>query len=184
MSTIIETSTIQPAVIPYFVEKSNLPAGTISGIYRRLVAEDILADLVPEQSISEDDFIEFVNGPALLSLFLDLESKRFCGIAWLTDIQEGDLVSKGCAAVAFFREWWKPEVTKAFGEMVLGQWFNILGMDIVYVMTPKSNRLAARYCRRMGIQYRAELPNFVSRRGEVTNALLGMITRDEFNQRG
>src|SRR4051812_32315919 len=102
MSKVAET--FKPVVIPFSAEKENLPKDLLPKIYRRLVSDDILPDLVPECDLSEEDFIEFVNGPALLSLFLDAEKQQFAGLAWITNVEHGDLIRKAVASVAFFRD--------------------------------------------------------------------------------
>lgn len=181
MSTAV-LDTVRPAVIPYYLEKHTLPENILGLIYRRLASEDILSDLVPESDLSEQEFVQFANGPALLNLFLDLESGRYAGLAWITDIEEGRLIKKGCASVAFFKDWWKPRVTEQFGKICLSQWFEALDFNIVYGMTPTSNVAAMRYSRRIGFQYEALLPKFTSRRGVVVDAAICVIRKDRFRQ--
>lgn len=177
----VERATCRPVVIPYYAEKHNFTADLLPGIYGKLRADNILPDLIPEGDISEQEFIEFVNGPALLSLFLDLESQRFAGLAWITQIEEGPIVKKGCASVAFFREWWKPNVTNVFGRLCLDQWFSVQEFNLVYAMTPAANVKAVRYTERLGFTYRANLPGFTSYRGELCDGRIAMITKDEFH---
>lgn len=179
MSATVEK--FSPVVIPYFAEKERLPADILSKIYQRLVSDDILPDLVPENVITEQEFIDFVSGAALLSLFLDVATNQFAGLAWITQVEEGQFIKKGCASVAFFRNYWKPRQTRIFGRIVLGHWFNLLGFNAVYAMTPASNILAVRYSQRVGFRYLATLPGFTSRRGEITAGRIAYLTRDEFN---
>lgn len=174
---------VQPAVIPWYAEKASFPPDVISLLYQRLAQEDVLADLSPERHTTESEFEEFVNGPALLSIFLDLKSGRYAGLAWITNVEEGDLVKKGCASVAFFKEWQKPKITEVFGRICLGHWFHIQQFDLVYVLTPADNTAAIRYVMRLGFKYRATLPNFTSRRGVRMDARIATMSRDEFHSR-
>lgn len=174
---------VRPAVIPWYAEKASFPPDVLHLIYDLLVQEDILPDLVPENSITEQEFVEFVNGPALLSIFMDLETGRYAGIAWITNVEEGDRIKKGCAAVAFFKRFQKPPLTQVFGQICLGHWFCIQDFDMVYVITPASNKAAIRYVMRLGFHYRATLPKWMSRRGVLVDARIGMMTRDEYNSR-
>src|SRR6267142_6224442 len=170
METIAMDLIVQPAVIPWYAEKASFPPDMIHLLYERLVEEDILPDLTPERATTEEEFEEFVNGPALLSIFLDLNSGRCAGLAWITNVEEGDLIKKGTAGVAFFKDFQKPRITELFGHICLGHWFFIQGFNIVYVVTPASNTAAIRYVLRLGFKYRATLPNFMSRRGVLTDA--------------
>ncbi len=74
-------------------------------------------------------------------------------------------------------------MTEAFGSMLLSHAFNVLEIDLVYGMTPASNVLVQRYCKRIGFEYVARIPNFCCRRGELTDALVCTMTRDAFNAR-
>src|SRR5690349_5736786 len=101
-----------PHVIPYYVEAASLPKTLLPALYQQLVKDDILADLIPEHAIGEEEFIRFVTNDALLHLFLDVASSEFAGLAWLANVEEGDRVKKGCVSVAFFRRWWKPRESR------------------------------------------------------------------------
>jgi hypothetical protein len=176
----IETD-FHPIVLPYSLERGNLPDDILHRLYLRLEQDGILVDLVPESKMTEEDFVEFVNGPALLSIFLDAGTGQFAGLAWITQIEHGDFIQKGCAGVAFFKDYRDPVKTRMFGRIVLGHWFNILGMNIVYAMTPASNKAAIRYSQGVGFRYLATLPGFTSRRGAITDGRIAYMTREEFN---
>lgn len=180
MSTVVETQII-PAVIPYYKERDSFPANILNLIYRRLVMEGLDRILMHNRATSEEEFVEFAGSQALTSLFLDQANGRYAGLAWLTNVEECDSLSKGIGAFCFFKEYWSPEITQAFGEICLSQWFNVLNLTIVYGITPKPNRTAQRYCKRLGFEYVATVPNFVSFLGETTDALICTLTRDAFN---
>ncbi len=181
MST-LEKAVCRPAVFPYFAEKDSWPPDTLAGIYRKLVEQDILPDLVHEKGISEEEFVKFVSEDTLSYIFLDLETNQIAGIAWYDMIEEGDCISKARGSFAFFREFWHPGITEAFGNLFLSHGFGMLNYDVIYGATPASNKLAVRFCRKLGFTYYHAIPNFCSRRGELTDALVCVMTRDEFNR--
>ncbi len=181
MST-LEKAVCRPAVFPYFAEKDSWPPDTLAGIYRKLVEQDILPDLVHEKGISEEEFVKFVSEDTLSYIFLDLETNQIAGIGWFDAVEEGDCLKKARSAVAFFREYWIPQVTETFGKMLLSHAFNVLEIDTVFGMTPASNKLVQKYCKRIGFRYVATIPDFCCRRGELTDALVCVMTRDEFNR--
>lgn len=172
----------KPAVFPYFAEKATFPPDILNLIYRKLAAQDLLADLVHEKHISEDEFVEFVDKETLAYLLMDLSTKEYVGIGWVTQTEESDQIKKGFAAFAFFREFHTMALTSIFGKMALSHWFNLLNYDIIWGLTPATNKAAKRYCERIGLKYVASLPNFTSRRGQITDGLICMITRDQFNE--
>ncbi len=182
MST-VEKATCKPSVFPYFAERESWPPDTLNLIYRKLVAEDILPDLVHEKGISEEDFVRFVDEDTLPYLFVDLTTNQIAGIAWYDAVEEGDCLRKARGSFAFFKEYWHPTVTEAFGLMFLSHGFNVLGYDVIYGITPASNKLAKRYCERIGMVYQSTIPNFTSRRGELTDSMICTMTREQFNAR-
>lgn len=183
MSAVVaEPLPVEAIVIPYSREKDSLPKDLPALLYRRLVDEDLLADLVPEYGISEKEFVDFVTSPSVaFFVFLDAAHAHYAGLAWVSNIEQGDWVTKGAASVCFFKEYRQPKITRRFGWILLGQLFNVWGFSVLYGLTPASNKAAARYTSGLGFTYRATLPQFTSRRGELNDARICTITRDEFN---
>ncbi len=180
--TRIETQP-QLAVIPYFRERDNMPSGLLRGIFRRLTEQGIDKELLHNGAMSEEEFVQFADREALTSIFLDMEGKC-AGLAWLTHVEETDTLKKGLGAFAFFKEYWRPEISQAFGDICLGHWFNILEFDLIYGITPAANRPAQLYCKRLGFQYSARIPGFVSYHGKTVDAMVATMTREQFNSKG
>lgn len=178
MSAVLES---QIAVIPYFKERENFPPGVLSGIYRKFVEQGIDQQLLHNGGVGEEEFVRFADEEALTYIFLDLQGK-YAGIAWLTNVEETDTLRKGLGAFAFFKEYWHPSVTHVYGTMCLSQWFNILDFSLIYGITPAPNRPARRYCKRLGFEYSARIPGFVSYKGETVDAMVATLTRERFNQ--
>ena len=181
MSTVLTKATCRPAVFPLFHERESFPEDTLNLIYHRLVSEDLLADLCHDRNVTEEEFVKFVGEETLAYILIDLSTNQIAGIGWFDDIEESDYLKKARSAVAFFKEYQLPRVTEAFGKMLLSHAFNVLECSTVWGMTPASNVLVQRFCRRIGFRYVATIPNFCSRRGEVTDALICVMTREEFN---
>ncbi len=183
MSAVLEGVTVRPAVIPYYKEKEHFPPNVLNLLYRKMVAQGLDREVLHNHAMMEAEFVDFANGEALTSIALDLNGS-YAGFAWLQNIEETETLKKGMAAFMFFREYWAPQITEAFGKICLGQWFNVVGMDVIYGLTPTPNKLARRYCQRLGFKYTAEIPGFVSYHGAPCGAGVGTMTRDEFNAKG
>lgn len=158
------------------------PPNILNLLYRKLVAQGLDRELLHGHAMMEEEFVELVSGEALTSIFVDLGG-HFAGLAWLTNIEETETLKKGIGAFAFFREYWNPRITEQFGRMCLSQWFNVVGMDLVYGITPAPNRLARRFCQRVGFSYTAEIPEFVSYKGKTVGARIGTLSKQKFNEK-
>lgn len=169
-------------VIPYFKERKNFPPNLLNVMYRKLVAEGVDEHLLHNGGMIEEDFVRFADQEALTSIFLDMSGK-LAGLAWLTNVEETDTLRKGLGAFAFFKDYWHPDFTSVLGNICLGQWFNVLEMSLVYGITPVPNRAARRFCRRLGFEYSARIPRFVSYRGETVDAMVATMTREQFNSK-
>jgi len=179
MSAVLES---QFAVVPYYKERQSFPPGLLNGIYRKLCAEGVDRELMHNGLIEEEEFVRFADEEALTSIFLDLRG-QCAGLAWLTNIEETETMKKALGAFAFFKEYWHPAVTSEFGTICLSQWFNTLEFDMIYGITPVPNRPARQFCKRLGFEYSARIPNFVSYKGKTADAMVATLTREQFNQR-
>lgn len=185
MSAVLNELEVSPVVIPYFKEREHLPADILGRIYRRLVAEDLHRLLLHNTpDLSEEQFVQFAGEEALTSLFLDQRSGRFAGLAWLTNWEECETITKAIGSFCFFKDFWKNDITEAFGTIFLSQCFNVLQLGLMYGITPAPNRTAIRYCKRLGFEYlESPIPNFVSFYGRTVDAMVCTMTRERFNER-
>lgn len=181
MSAVLEKTICKPAVLPYFVEKETFPPDTMQLVYQKFAAQGILPDLFHERVLSETEFLSFIEKKALAFLLLDLESGQYAGIGWLADIEETERFKRGAAGFGFFREYWNPRVTEQFGKIALGQWFNVLGLDLIFGLTPQGNIMARRFSERLGFTYHATIPNFTCRRGRMDAAMICTLSKSDFN---
>lgn len=180
MSAVLENTPVRPAVIPYYKERDSFPPNVLNLIYRKMVAQGLGREALHGHSVTEEGFVEHMDA-GLTSIFLDLNGS-FAGIAWLANVDEGETLRKAEASVMMFREYWQPQVSKAFGLICLSQFFNVLEMDMVYGITPVPNRLSRLFTTRLGFKQKAILPGFVSYKGQTVDAIYSAITRVEFNK--
>lgn len=171
----------QFSVVPYYKERDSFPPNVLALLYRKMVAQGIDKELLHNGSMLEEDFVRFAD-EQLTSIFLDLTGK-YVGLAWLTNVEETDTLLKGLGAFVFFREYWKPEITEHVGNICLSHWFNALGFSLIYGITPTKNRAAQRYCKRIGFEYSAKIPGFVTYDGETCDAIIATMTNRQFNQK-
>lgn len=182
MST-VEKATCRPAIFPYFAEREQWPPDTLNGVYRKLKEQDVLADLLHEGVVEEDEFVKFIHDNTLSYLFFDMTENKIAGIAWYDMVEEGECLKKGRGSFAFFREYWDPKLTEAFGMLFLSHGFGMVGLDLIYGITPASNKLAVKYAERLGFVYGATIPQFCSRRGELTDAMLCTMNSKTFGEK-
>lgn len=168
--------------VPYFKERDSFPPDVLRLLYRKMVSQEIDKEFLHDGGVDEDEFVRLADEEALTSIFLDM-SGSYAGFAWLKNVEEAETVKKGLGAFAFFKEYWHPDVSKVFGQICLSHWFNVLEFDLVYGITPVPNRPARRYCQRLGFEYSARIPGFVSYKGKTVDAMVATMTRDQFNQK-
>ena len=183
MST-IEPATAKIAVVPYWIEKQQFDADILRKIYRRIVDEELDVEVFHDEPLSEDQFVEFIDsGEIMASIFVHLEAGRIAGLAWLDKVEETTAVKRAAASVVVFRDFWDTTTSIEFGRIFLGHTFNVLGLDVVYGITPEPNRLSRLYIARLGFEHKATLPGFCSYKGQATDARISMITKDQFNSK-
>lgn len=170
-----------PLVIPLYKERDWFPKDVMNLIFRKMVAQGLEKESIHgNPNIKEDAFVEFMEN-SITHIFVDQGLGKYAGMAWLTNVEESETVKKAEASVMVFKEYWIPQVTKAFGDIFLGQCFSILGFDLLYGITPKPNRLSRLYTTRLGFRQVATIPDFVSCHGQTVDAIISVIRREEFN---
>lgn len=183
MSAVIEPQFL-PTVIPYYKERENFPPNVLNLIYRKLCAENLDRLLFHNKSVTEEEFVKFATDDALTSIFLDQGNGRIAGIAWLTNIEDCESLRKGIGSFAFLKDYWHPPITQVFGDICMSQWFTVVGLTLVYGITPKPNRMAQQYCKRLGFTYLpCDIPGFVSFNGETVDARVCTLTKTDFEKR-
>ena len=168
---------------PWHPNRDLFPENTLEKIYHHLHMDNIYRELVHERELPKDEFLAFVTGypETVLMIFVDMETGKYPGIGWITDIARTDTILRGVGAFAFFREFWGSKLPKECGVRACENWFNDMGFDLIYGLTPKPNRVARRYCTSLGYRYIAHLPDFTCYHGETVDGLICMLTKEEWN---
>lgn len=168
---------------PWHPNQDLFPENTLEKIYHHLHMDGIYRELIHERELSKEEFLAFVTGypETVLMIFVDMETGKYPGIGWITDIARTDTILRGVGAFAFFREFWDSKLPKECGVRACENWFNDMGFDLIYGLTPKPNRMARRFCSSLGFRYIADLPNFTCYHGKTVDGLICMLTKEEFN---
>ncbi len=192
------------AVFPYVLNRDAFPEDVLSHLYDLVLENRLESEIFHECPSTIQNLPKFLDDfPSVISsIFVDLATGGLAGFAWLTDIAflESELL-RGVGSFCFFRDYWHPQATDEFGKVVLSQWYNLRwkdffrgivppkdkldgeGFDLIVGLTPKPNRLARRYCVRLGFRYISEIPDFTSYHGKTVPGLLCVQNRTEFNER-
>lgn len=170
-----------PYVIPLYKERDWFPKNVMNLIFQKMKVQGLEKETIHgNPKITEEDFAEHMEN-SITHIFVDQANGKYAGMAWLTNVEESETIKKAEASVMFFKEYWIPQVTQAFGQIFLGQVFSILEFDVLYGITPKPNRLSRLYTTRLGFKQVATIPSFVSYHGRTVDAIVSVIRREEFN---
>jgi hypothetical protein len=180
-ATALLTSKDTCAVIPYALNKDLFPQDFLSDAYHDLLRDGVLDEVLHEQPMTEGQFVEFLGGnDALLSVFVDVATNKYMGVAWISELAETPTLVRGWGAFAFFRKYWDPSLTGMLGRLFLEQVFEFYQLDLLMGLTPKPNRLARAYCSRLGLRYVANVPGFTTYHGKTVDALICMMTKEDW----
>lgn len=176
------------AVVPYRINKDLLPSDLLPRIYDDLQAQNLLPELLHEEHMEKDAFVQFLEKDVMLSVFIDLHENRYTGLGWLTDIAQTSTHLRAFGAYCFLRGYWDMKTSLIYGKLLVSQWFNpeLFGipyprLDLLCGLTPRPNRLSRLWSTRIGMKYVAVLPGFTTYHGERVDAMICQMTRDEFN---
>lgn len=102
-------------------------------------------------------------------------------IAMVTDIRISEKVKRGLANFILMQAYWGAEDAEKIGMVILDAWFREL--TVIAGLTPHTNERALRYAQHMGFRIVGRLPQFVTYRGEVCDAVITGQTRSEWMER-
>lgn len=184
-ATVTEETQARELVLPYWDNQEAFPKDFLDQLFDHIVEDRLMGELFHERPVSRNEFVALVGNPqtTVLSVFIDTVRHGYAGIAWLTELAFMETHERAVVAFGFFRNFWEPKQTRRFGRICLSQWFNLMGFDLLYGMTPKLNRVAQRFSKAMGFRYVATLPEFTCYQGKRCDALVCQQTREEFNMR-
>lgn len=157
-------------------------------LYKRLKDEGLWEVVFHENTaMTLLEFMNFFSGPFNLLQILALVSGDsvlgMAGMAWLTDIQSCDgIMTRGVASIVYFKDYQKPMYTDQFADMILGYWFDVLGIDTVIGMTPESNRPTVMYSKRVGFKEIGRIPQYTTINKKVEAGVMLAMTKDDYRQ--
>lgn len=175
-------------LLPYSPSAIDFKETVMVDMYNRL-KEDNLYEIVfhDNHHMSLNQFITFfTSGVAPLAFFCVIKDGMEipAGLCWLTDIAtHGGGVKKANGSFCFFDEFQSPEYTNPLGQMAIDYWLNVLGVHIVYGVTPSNNRPALIYIKRLGFKEVGRIPNYCYLTGNTCAGVITYIDRDIYRER-
>ena len=174
-------------LMPYDARVGNIKEEVLVGLYHRLHDENLWPIVFHEDGgctlLSFMNF--FSSGKALLQIMAMVNNDGsivdIVGMAWLGDIVVcGGILTKGTGSFVFFQDFQRPAYTDQFGEILIEYWFEVLGLDVIFGVTPEPNRTALIYVKRAGFKEVARIPNYTTFKGEVVTGVVTSLTKKEY----
>lgn len=104
-------------------------------------------------------------------------AKEHAGILVLRNIFISDQVKRAVGNFLFFREYWDRHDTQQLGQAVLDHWFGTMGFDVIAGVTPRTNRAAIAFIKRLGFQLIGDVPNFTLYDGKPSASATSFMTK-------
>lgn len=154
----------------------------LTGIYLKAKKQALLDRVfMTPQPITFPEFISQLHRKPML-VGLAKPTYNVVGIAWLYGVEGNDGWRKATVAYLFFREaWGKPEL-RSLARLGVRWWFDALNVDVLYGTTLVTNPLARKFAQYMGFHVLCTLPKFFAVRGQLQDASLSVLTRDEWRE--
>jgi len=107
-------------------------------------------------------FLSVPNERVQLVLGSDSEGtiKDHAGLVILRNIYYTDTLKRAVGNFLFFKEYWNRHDTLKMGHAVLGHWFDKMEFDVIAGVTPRANRAAIQFIKRLGFQLAGDVPDF------------------------
>lgn len=104
-------------------------------------------------------------------------AKEHAGILVLRNIFISDQVKRAVGNFLFFREYWDRHDTQQLGQAVLDHWFGTMSFDVIAGVTPRTNRAAISFIKRLGFQMIGDVPNFTVYDGKPSASATSFMTK-------
>jgi RimJ/RimL family protein N-acetyltransferase len=155
-------------------------------LYKRL-KEEGLWDIVFHEShdLSMLEFMNYFSKPTcllqILCIVKDGVIVDFAGMAWVSEISTcAGAMTRALGSFLFFKLYQKPMYTDQFAEIILGYWFEKLGLDVIVGVTPEPNRAALVYVKRAGFTEVGRIPGYTTFNGEAVSAVITAMTKQQY----
>lgn len=110
-------------------------------------------------------------------------AKEHAGLLILTHILANDVVKRAVGNFLFFHEYWNHHATMDLGRAVLDHWFGKMEFDVIAGTTPRANRAAISFIKRLGFQIIGDIPDFTMYEGVRCASANSFMTRDMWTKR-
>lgn len=107
----------------------------------------------------------------------DGTAKEHAGIVMLTHILVNDVVKRAVGNFLFFHEYWHRADSLSLGHAVLDHWFGKMEFDVIAGITPRANRAAITFIKRLGFQVVGDVPGFTMYEGKPCASATSFMTR-------
>lgn len=105
-------------------------------------------------------------------------AKEHAGIVILDNILYNDHTKRAMGNFAFFKEYWHRNDSLQLGKAVMDHWFNNMKFDVISGLTPRNNRAAISFIKRLGFQILGDLPTFTTYEHKVSNSAISFMTAE------
>lgn len=102
------------------------------------------------------------------------------GIIWLNSMKRVAGEKVGEVGMAFLSKFQRNDMPQEFAELGLEHLFANVGLDRVYGTTPKDNRAAVIFAKKLGMKEYGIAPGFVQYKGKAVDAVLTCLSREDF----
>jgi hypothetical protein len=105
-------------------------------------------------------------------------AKEHAGMLMLDHILMNDTVKRAVGNFLFFKEYWHRHDSLEIGHAVMAHWFFNMGFDVIAGITPRANRAAIAFIKRLGFQVVGDIPDFTTYDGKVSASATSFMTKD------
>jgi RimJ/RimL family protein N-acetyltransferase len=176
-------------IVPYNARVDAQASDFLPWMWKRMQKDDLVDYYFPGQSATGyADFVRLFSGDGNVALVVLPDSshqweKTIAGfVTWVPSrMGAADVIIAGCV---FFREFWDHVTTDATAVESFKFWFTEARAQVVLGVCPALHVAIARFNKRVGFREIGRIPQAHLYKGEVCDAVLWAITRQEWEMRG
>ena len=106
------------------------------------------------------------------------DAKEHAGMVILNHILINEHVKRAVGNFMFFREYWHRTDSMDLGRAVMDHWFLTMGFEVIAGLTPRTNRAAISFIKRLGFQIVGDVPGFTVYDGNLSASATSFMTRE------
>lgn len=124
-------------------------------------------------SLSSDRRVQLIVGSDK-----DGNMREHAGLVILEHIFVHEKVKRAVGNFLFFHEYWHRHDSLELGYAVMNHWFLTMGFDVIGGLTPRANRAALQFIKRLGFQIVGDIPNFTIYDGKPSASATSFLTKE------